>query len=224
MKKEFSFEQKILNVLIMKSFYCKNIGLLTGKMGYAICFMHYYKYTLNNLYKEIANDLIDLFWKDIFREASIGFSSGLSGIGWGVDYLIHNNFVEGDSNEICYELDERIMEIDIYRLKDISLQTGIEGLLHYILARMVNYDKTNFDIYYLNNFYRKLIELNNDIISNDLKNLSSIFLNFFENGTNTYNISLIPFITDYEISENKLFDSPLSISNGLAGVLLRNIL
>jgi hypothetical protein len=58
---------------------------------------------------------------------------GLTGIGWGIEYLIQNGSVKGESVEICEEIDYRIMETDPKRITDFSLETGFEG--SYIICK-----------------------------------------------------------------------------------------
>ena len=53
-----------------------------------------------------------------------------------MEYLIQNRLVEGDSLEVCKEFDERIVRENVRRMTDLSLETGLEGLLHYITAHL----------------------------------------------------------------------------------------
>lgn len=41
-------------------------------------------------------------------------------------YLIQNKFIEGESVEVCEEIDNKIMETDPRRISDYTLQTGFE--------------------------------------------------------------------------------------------------
>lgn len=98
------------------------------------------------------------------------FASGLSGIGWGVEYLIQNGFVEGEGVEICEEIDQKIMKTDPRRIVDMSLDTGFEGILHYVVYHLQGAFKQNirlpFDERYLSDLYavcKLLKEQKNDI-------------------------------------------------------------
>ena len=83
----------------------------------------------------------------------INLETGLCGIGWGIEYLIQNGFMEGDSNEILTEIDKKVMERDLRRIKDLSLETGLMGISSYINIRINNADitaiHTNFDDLFL---------------------------------------------------------------------------
>ena len=71
----------------------------------------------------------------------------------GIEYLIQNGFMEGDSNEILTEIDKKVMERDLRRIKDLSLETGLMGISSYINIRINNADitaiHTNFDDLFL---------------------------------------------------------------------------
>lgn len=62
-------------------------------------------------------------------------------------------FMEGDSNEILTEIDKKVMERDLRRIKDLSLETGLMGISSYINIRINNADitaiHTNFDDLFL---------------------------------------------------------------------------
>lgn len=45
--------------------------------------------------------------QELHSDLPIRFSDGLCGIGWGVEYLIQNAFIAGDSDEILEDLDQK---------------------------------------------------------------------------------------------------------------------
>ncbi len=99
-----------------------------------VFFMHYYRYTGDTMYEDVALELLDEVEEKLQKGLPVTFESGLSGIGWAVNYLIANTFVEGDSLEICEEIDSKIMETDPRRLTDYTLEKGLGGILLYVLA------------------------------------------------------------------------------------------
>src|ERR1035437_3983241 len=109
---EFSKEQQIIHQLLLKSGEENNIGLCNGKMGLVLFFVHYSKITCNPIYEDIADELMNEITREIHNYLPIGFDSGLSGIGWGIEYLIQKRFLEGNSLEICEEIDKKLMEKD----------------------------------------------------------------------------------------------------------------
>ena len=54
---------------------------------------------------------------------------------------MQKGFVECDSNDILTELDNKIMERDLRRVKDYSFDTGIEGLAWYVLIRLLSSER-----------------------------------------------------------------------------------
>lgn len=130
-----------------------SIGLYQGKLGVVIFFYYYGRYAHDHLYTQLADELLDQVTNNISIESSVGFGCGMSGIAWGVHHLIENNFVEGDVNELFSELDTYIMQRDLRRIVDISFDSGLSGINHYIETRL-KYAKINnlcvpFDEMYL---------------------------------------------------------------------------
>ena len=75
-----------------------------------------------------------------------GFESGLCGIAWGIEYLLANKFISGDSNEVLFDIDQKIMEKDLRRITDYSFETGLAGLACYVSLRLIGKnEETAFD-------------------------------------------------------------------------------
>lgn len=84
----------------------KNIGLMGGKIGFSLFFFYYAMYTQNDQYAEYGVELIS----DIFDEINNEFSyhthaGGLAGIGWSIELLAKNEFIDTDTNEVLEALD-----------------------------------------------------------------------------------------------------------------------
>lgn len=224
----FSIEQRIIHHLILKSNSMKNIGLVYGKMGLAVFFSFYGKSTDNEVYLDIGSDLLDEVLNSIEKGSSLGFGSGLCGIGWGVEYLIRNNIVDACGIDICEDLDKEIMNRDIRRLDDLSLDTGLEGMLHYILSHISGSKMQNmklpFDAVYLQEAYSVVKSLNVQSCKKSLIQVSEMYVNFFEKG-------ILPdqktefdfFIKHIELDEAKLLAYPLSLGDGLAGYMVNRL-
>ena len=100
--------QRIANVLLLNASFIDNLGLLNGKMGIAIFFYHYARYTDNKVYSNYAGELIDEIYEEINKNTPIDFANGLTGIGWGIEYLVKNGFVEADTDVALSEMDAGI--------------------------------------------------------------------------------------------------------------------
>ena len=96
--------RRIANHLILHSIDIEDIGLFHGKMGVVLFFAHYARYTDSAIYDDFAGELLEEICENIPETLPINLETGLCGIGWGIEYLIQNGFMEGDSNEQCYHL------------------------------------------------------------------------------------------------------------------------
>ncbi|HEX3009512.1 MAG TPA: lanthionine synthetase LanC family protein, partial [Bacteroidales bacterium] len=119
--------QRIANVLLLNASFIDNLGLLNGKMGIAIFFYHYAKYTGNEVYSEYAGELIDEIYSEINTSTPIDFENGLTGIGWGIEYLVQNGFVEADTDEVLEQIDEAVYQKILLHLE----YKDLKGLLLY---------------------------------------------------------------------------------------------
>lgn len=143
---------RIAQHLIMHASFITDLGLYHGKMGIILFFVHYARYAGESLYDEFAGELLDEIQKEIHAGVPVNFESGLCGIGWGIEYLLQNGFMEGDSDEILTDIDGKVMERDIRRLTDRSLRTGLTGISYYIKKRLDSprgYGMQPFDATYL---------------------------------------------------------------------------
>lgn len=149
----FTKEEKILNRLILHANDVPSaIGLLDGKMGIALVLAHYARCSRKKKVEHAADFLVESVMDQLTKTVSIDFANGLSGIGWGIEYLIQNNYMKGYGADILQNLDERIMQFDVTRIKDWSLEKGLLGILHYVLYHLQGANKsgsTVFDDSYL---------------------------------------------------------------------------
>ena len=95
--------------LILSYHFAPNAGLLNGKMGGVAFFGQYAKHTGKAYFREYAEELLD----EVF------------GIGWGVEHLIQNALLEGDSDDVLEDIDKKIIERDPLYIEELSLHNGI---------------------------------------------------------------------------------------------------
>lgn len=88
------------NVLLLNASFIDNLGLLNGKMGIAIFFYHFARYTGSKIFEEYASELLDEIYEEINTNTPVDFANGLTGVGWGIEYLVKNGFVEADTDEV----------------------------------------------------------------------------------------------------------------------------
>lgn len=226
--KAFTPEQQIIHQLLLRSGVDPNIGLYDGKMGLILFFKHYFVQTNHPVYEDTADELLDELMEEVHRRLPIDFASGLSGIGWGIEYLIQHGWVDGDSLEVCEEIDQKIMEQDPRRMTDYSLETGLEGILHYVLAHiqgvMLQHAILPFDEIYLNDLYQAVSKISPDSGRSDhLNRLSRQYADFYRNKTKiVYPMQLSLAVSECDIEPDRLKTYPLGLNKGLAGFLLKN--
>ncbi len=134
----FYTQQHLLSHMLLHSMdNPQQIGLLTGQMGIVLVIEEYSRQWKCPWLEVAADYIYDNIAKRICNMYDIGFSSGLSGIGWGVEYLVQHNFMPGPADEICKEVDTRIMQSDIHRIKDTSATEGMLGLFAYVQSRIL---------------------------------------------------------------------------------------
>lgn len=130
---------KIINSLLLNASFIDNLGLMHGKMGISIFFFHLARQTKNQIYEDYAGELIDEIYEEITANTPVNFENGLAGIGWGIEYLVQNKFIEADTDEVLEEFDNRIFKELIYNTpKEIGLLNGIVGIGAYFLKRIQN--------------------------------------------------------------------------------------
>lgn len=218
--------ESIIHHLIIKSPLLKDIGLLEGRMGILIVFYEMSKEHNNKIYSAYAGELLDQVFKDVHKQHTIGFESGLSGIGWGIEYLIQNKFVEGDSLEICEEIDSNLMNVDPRRINDFSFDSGLHGILHYILAHikgcMVQESRLPFDNIYLTDLYHKISDQLAASKDECFLSTAKHYIRFYETGVLNYtpSIALISEKMDENFIHDKIDTYSLGIRKGIASIVL----
>ncbi|WP_278704688.1 glycosyltransferase [Parabacteroides goldsteinii] len=193
----FTEGQSLIHRLIWEAGFLTDLGLFNGKMGVMIFFYECGKWCDNLVFTEFANELLDELWDDVDQNTQTCFATGLAGIGWGIEYLIQEGFVEATDN-ICEEIDHRIMEAQI---TDLSLETGLTGLFHYLLAHIKGSIQRNvtmaFDSNYLTNLYTIAKRIAGQTEEIALKDLLEKYILYYETKKEPdYNLDFTRFLAD----------------------------
>ena len=128
--------KQIADHYLLRGLFCQEIGLWNGKTGMAIFFFLLSRQTQNRWYEEFAGELLDDVCNNLSRHCPITFADGLCGIGWAIEFLKKEGFIEGDTDEILEEVDKQVMERDVRRITDTSLETGLAGIVAYVRSRL----------------------------------------------------------------------------------------
>jgi hypothetical protein len=126
----------IADTLLLKGSFTDNPGLLNGKMGIAIFMYNYARKTAKEIYKNYAEQLIDEIYEVIKPQIQVDFAKGLTGIGWGIEYLVRNSYVEAETDETLVEIDNAIYKNMIQQPVLTYDGTDLFGYGFYYLARL----------------------------------------------------------------------------------------
>lgn len=163
----------------------KQFGLLRGDAGIAMIFYLLAKETGIKLYKQRGRSLLERVSENSNSVNSLNFERGFTGIGWCIEWLIQNGFINDlNSDEILLSIDqESYKAISFSRQVDCSLFTGLIGKIWYFEKRISSENANTHRYRYLANL-EAFVFLTDD--------LESILIN----ESNSFNGTLI--------NENKL--------------------
>lgn len=225
MNYEYNDSVRILHCLLMQASAMQDKGLLHGQIGIVLALAECYRETSMVIYEDLMEELLDVLVENVPRRSECSFSDGLCGIGWGLEFLLQGSWIEGNGLELCAEIDEVLMKENLRRLSDWSLATGLEGMLHYVLAHLQGcwrqFGKLPFDTEFYQDLYvvvsRAKIQSG---IPETLKLLINSFVSFFQSGIPPYyEFDLLSLIQPESVDVDVL-QCPLGLSDGLAGKLL----
>ena len=219
MKLRFTTEQKLLHKMILHANDMPAPGLFNGQMGIILVLVRYARIRNIPALEMAADFLMEQVMDHLTNIAPLNLANGLAGIGWGIEYLIQNGYTKGCAADICEEIDQKLMERDICRINDLSLEYGLEGLLHYVIAHIQGATKCRrkvFDTEYLKNWQ---IQLENCKAAGgmrpELQALTVIFEQTLQGHSQGYTWSLHPFIHPSISPRTNL----LGLHAGIAGII-----
>lgn len=129
--------QNLITSLLLNAHFTQNIGLMHGKTGHAVLFYHLTRQTENSAFETFAEELIDDIIPVLSTHLPVDFENGLAGIGWGIEYLIQNHFLEADPDEVLEDFDKQIfLKFMESTPTNIGLLDGVIGTGHYFLMRV----------------------------------------------------------------------------------------
>lgn len=137
-----NYLKQIVKILQINSSFIDNLGLLNGKMGVAIFLYHYANYSQQNTFLKFAEESLYEVIDDIDENTTLDFASGLTGIGWGIEYLSQNRILEINTDEALEELDHTIHKGKLKSQSILEIDS-LFGYGHYYLARIKNSENKN---------------------------------------------------------------------------------
>ena len=215
--------KEAFSYLTLNCSFLSNLGLFHGKMGCILFFAYYARSTHSELYEDFTNELLNELYEDITNDLPIGLENGLCGIGWGIEYLVQNGFMEGDTDEILEDIDKRIMEYDVLRMSDLSFRQGLAGIVFYVIARfsaLRNSERKPFDSDYLSALGKALLSVKFSEVDECPPLLAETYFNVI-NGIKPRNIRLPEMLNGPASGlDQDLSSFPIGLENGISGTLL----
>lgn len=224
-KSKDKFLQKCVLYVVSK-FYKEKVGLSSGKLGIVILLYHYAEYSKNRYIKNLANSFLEECVEEMELCESLNIADGLLGLGWCLIYLIQNDFLAIDVNDILTDIDRKIMALSPCRVIDVGFEYGLGGIVCYVLCRLYDVQYSKKEIF-SSVFLQELYEKSKDIIeSNIYSNCPEVYVEFilyFEgkrqiSSMAIYDILMLPGWNKYS---KKTKDASL---HGLSGMCLEFIL
>jgi len=183
-----------------------DLGVMEGKMGACLYFYIAGKIQQKKYFTKQGELLLDEIFKSVSLSTPTNFGNGLSGIGWGLECLIQNNQVKGNSDKILEDIDNSILktlstDFDL----DIDFNDGLTGYMLYVIQRLNSKRKSEKSLAFKLNCELLIYILN----SIDQKYLSSahpitddIQFDFFQNYP--YLVKLLGFAFDLNLFNTKI--------------------
>ncbi|WP_420187415.1 hypothetical protein M1B74_01310 [Bacteroides pyogenes] len=119
--------RKLVDYLLLNAYSVNSSGLYNGKAGISLALFETARFLQDEYIEEQAFDLLQESL--ITKNNDIGFENGLSGIGYVLLYLINNNFIDADFDELFGENHGKIEEKLI-----LLREKGIKDNMFYYLT------------------------------------------------------------------------------------------
>lgn len=121
----------------LKDLYVGQYGLYNGRVGLCMGAFLMHRNTGEATWNEEAMRLLDEICENIGMVKQLNFSSGLSGIGWALEWIVQHNFVEANTDDVLESLDDELFKAIIYtKFESLSLETGTIGLALFFYKRL----------------------------------------------------------------------------------------
>lgn len=137
--------------------YEDNISLMAGNSGSSLFLFYYSFFTKDKTFYKNAKELIERSFHAV-QEGNVhpSFAVGLAGLGWLMEHLSQNNFLDIDTSEVLGELDSFLYQAMISEIKlgNFDYMHSASGLALYFLSRKSNPNSDR----YLNDYVDILTE------------------------------------------------------------------
>lgn len=150
------------------------IGLFNGKAGIVLIYILLARRELNVMYELMADMYLQQIWNTCSYDTPISFSRGLTGIGWLCEYLYQNQMAVGNPDEVLTDIDNVMNTINPLKMKDLSFDNGVIGIMAYVYARVVGCKMRGTPIPFDGQLLNNLIEAANNKFDKDMLGINGI--------------------------------------------------
>lgn len=167
-------------------------GLMEGKTGIFLWLLYYQAFCSSFDNDEILDKLYTDIEKDVNKHRlPWNFRYGLTGIGWGMLYLYNKGLLKFYPEELINGIDSQLLAISPENIEDMSLDTGVAGVLAYLSIRLtIKWEKKSAQL--LDKWNKKALEVL--AVSNQREAIYYAYLYNTIYEKRLFNISLMPLI------------------------------
>lgn len=127
---------KIANTILLNTQYNYMNGILKGKLGICIFLYHFARYSKAKQYQVFADILLEDIVSSL-NDDDLGFAHGLSGIGYGINYLSNCKFIDTENDDILKDIEEVMYDhLETQIEKDISSEYPLCSIGLYITSKI----------------------------------------------------------------------------------------
>ena len=141
-KKSLETTRQIAKILASNNLFDseKDLSLFSGQTGIALSLFYYGKFSQDEQFYNIGFEKLQMVLDQLGeQEITSSFCNGLAGIGWTIQHLCENEFLEFDADEILMDFDEILVEsskkIISGKSPNIDFLHGLSGIVYYLLYR-----------------------------------------------------------------------------------------
>jgi hypothetical protein len=98
-------------------------------------FAHFAKLYNDEIADEVVSEIIDSIFASVGNIHELNIPNGVCGVGWGVEYLIQNQLMDGDTDDILADLDRLIFRQDI---DAVASSLYFSDILKYVTVRLTS--------------------------------------------------------------------------------------
>lgn len=125
--------RKLTDFVLLNAYSVSSTGLYNGKAGMSLCLFEVARATEDELLEEHAFELLQEAL--LTKNTDIDFENGLSGVGFVLRYLIDNEFIDADFEEMFGEQTQKILDgLEKRRNEPTALMNSIKMI--YLLSDM----------------------------------------------------------------------------------------